>query len=135
MGLVFCYNRSMGKWTHRLSNIDTSTNRAACSACGEVEILTYPNRRPICKPGHLSADSERKKARRRDKQIQGECDLCKKVDNLVRDHDHSCCKNSVSMCGNCFRGLLCRSCNLGLGNFKDDPVLLELAIRYLRKAR
>ena len=29
------------------------------------------------------------------------------------------------------RGLLCSACNSGLGHFKDDPLLLEKAIRYL----
>lgn len=29
------------------------------------------------------------------------------------------------------RGLLCRDCNLGLGNFKDDPRLIRRAIAYL----
>lgn len=30
------------------------------------------------------------------------------------------------------RGLLCRPCNSGLGHFKDNPLLLELAAGYLR---
>jgi Recombination endonuclease VII len=29
------------------------------------------------------------------------------------------------------RALLCHKCNTGLGNFKDDPVLLQRAIEYL----
>lgn len=31
------------------------------------------------------------------------------------------------------RGLLCFSCNVGLGNFKDSKMRLLLAIRYLQK--
>jgi len=39
------------------------------------------------------------------------------------DHDH---ENGV------VRGLLCESCNTGLGKFKDSPELLEKALLYLK---
>jgi len=51
--------------------------------------------------------------------------------HLVVDHDHSCCSGAGATCGICVRGLLCMRCNTGLGFFKDDPELLEAAIRYL----
>jgi hypothetical protein len=31
------------------------------------------------------------------------------------------------------RGLLCHHCNLGLGNFRDNPVVLAAAIEYLKE--
>lgn len=31
------------------------------------------------------------------------------------------------------RGVLCHSCNVALGHFKDDPDLLLAAIRYLTR--
>jgi hypothetical protein len=46
------------------------------------------------------------------------------------DHDHACCPAGRS-CGRCIRGLLCTRCNVGLGNFRDDPELLHRAAAYL----
>lgn len=47
------------------------------------------------------------------------------------DHDHSCCSGRKNSCGKCIRGLLCTRCNIGLGNFKENPDVLRLAITYL----
>ena len=52
-----------------------------------------------------------------------ECVICgDPAQNLAVDHCHE--TNKV-------RGMLCSSCNLGLGKFKDDPQLLEFARIYL----
>lgn len=53
----------------------------------------------------------------------GKCAICGDAGTeLGIDHCH---KTSI------IRGLLCNGCNLGLGHFKDDPVRLQNAIRYL----
>lgn len=48
------------------------------------------------------------------------------------DHDHTCCPGEKS-CGKCIRGILCISCNVGLGMFKDNYNILLGAVRYLRQ--
>jgi Recombination endonuclease VII len=56
---------------------------------------------------------------------QGMSEICGELhgDNLFVDHDHT--TGHV-------RAMLCRHCNSGLGFFKDDPELLQIAIVYLR---
>jgi hypothetical protein len=53
----------------------------------------------------------------------GVCEICGKEDaRLVVDHCHST---------SAIRGLLCSSCNLGLGQFADNPQVLRWAADYL----
>ena len=59
-----------------------------------------------------------------------QCAICgskdtkrKKSKYFSVDHDH---KNGE------VRGLLCHHCNLGLGNFQDNPTILSKAIDYLK---
>jgi hypothetical protein len=67
----------------------------------------------------------------------GACGLCgaKPVDDsggfFHVDHDHLCCSGKKS-CGKCVRGLLCRTCNAGLGQFYDSIELLLKAVAYLK---
>lgn len=59
----------------------------------------------------------------------GLCDICGnppdgKWGELAIDHCHN---------GGGFRGLLCSSCNMALGLFKDDPSILRKAAEYVEK--
>lgn len=64
--------------------------------------------------------------------ITSPCSICGGDDRIHVDHDHACCSGEKS-CGDCVRGALCSSCNLGLGAFKDDPGSLMAAIEYLSR--
>lgn len=50
------------------------------------------------------------------------CVICGSEEKLVVDYCHK---------GNFVRGMLCNHCNRGLGHFRDDPNILELAKMYL----
>ena len=55
----------------------------------------------------------------------GLCAICKRAPNRWHiDHNHAT---------NRFRGLLCETCNVGLGMFKDSTDNLKAAIRYLER--
>ncbi len=44
------------------------------------------------------------------------------------DHNHECCSQG---CEKCYRGVLCRDCNWGLGRFHDNVEILDSAAAYL----
>jgi hypothetical protein len=61
----------------------------------------------------------------------GGCEICgtstpgsKRFGYFHIDHDHATGR---------VRGLLCHHCNLGLGNFKDNPELMAKAITYIKR--
>jgi hypothetical protein len=61
----------------------------------------------------------------------GKCSICRDVliPGRLTHVDHKPGE------GGAVRGLLCRGCNVGLGQFRDDPTRLTLAAAYLRKER
>ena len=55
---------------------------------------------------------------------------CSSGRKLAVDHNHACCPGDRT-CGKCIRGLLCGSCNQGIGKLRDSPRLLIAAASYL----
>jgi len=59
---------------------------------------------------------------------QAGCQICGTVEpgthNFHVDHDHI---------SGCVRGILCGQCNKGIGHFKDNILLLQHAIQYLKQ--
>ncbi len=58
------------------------------------------------------------------KKQNNKCKICKETCKLVVDHCHKTSK---------VRALLCKSCNFGLGNFKENTKVMTNAIKYLNK--
>jgi hypothetical protein len=55
------------------------------------------------------------------------CDAkCPTGQRLAVDHSHE---------SGAVRGLLCRTCNAGIGSLKDDPDLLRRAAEYIEKSK
>lgn len=52
----------------------------------------------------------------------GGCAICGTTESLCLDHCHARIQ---------VRGILCRTCNVGLGMFKDNPAFLKAAAKYL----
>lgn len=57
---------------------------------------------------------------------EDKCAICGKHKN---DFEQSLCIDHIHETGE-IRGLLCKQCNLGLGNFKDNVEVLQSAIKY-----
>ena len=61
------------------------------------------------------------------KEQDGKCLICgNRQKKLHIDHDHQ---------SGYVRGLLCQNCNVGIGNLKDDPVILRRAALYIIDAK
>lgn len=117
--------RACRKCDRVLPRIEFSKPQPVCKRC-------YPLYRQEQNARRLSRASgvQRSAAEMRERQ-QGRCAICgtREEDAPKRrlhvDHDHTT---------NVVRGLLCSQCNIGIGQFKDDPVRMLAAIEYLKRA-
>lgn len=116
-----------------------------CKICNEEkEDLWFRSR--LTKAGNVSYEkvcrpcaAKQGNSRHRDKRYL----MQKSFDEMSADQKNVCaiCKGPPQSKGLCVdhchrtglvRGLLCTNCNLGIGCFKEDIKLLELAINYLK---
>lgn len=134
IGGIICYTIYMGKYVHRMSEVNKETKKALCSNCGYVDIRIVPcSGQILCrnkihenkqKYRHLYKKGERLfKAKIKHKNKSLQCDICKKECKTFYDHDHTTGK---------FRGWLCVRCNFMLGYSKDSIETLKKAIKYLK---
>lgn len=122
---------------HNLSNINAETRTGDCSVCGpNVKLKPRRGKQAGTFGCHAKYMEGKWGGRFPDgtkfsaveyaalKARQGTaCAICKEEKPLVIDHCHDQKK---------VRGLLCRECNVGLGNFRDSEELLRSAIAYLK---
>lgn len=125
---------------HTLIEVDEQNKTGICSICGSVKL--HPRNPKSPKPKGRWRCSIQKLEKRRfiktgltsDEYRElilniKQCDICGKTieengKNLSMDHCHTT---------GIFRGMLCSSCNLALGLFRDNISVMERAISYLKK--
>lgn len=128
---------------------------ATCTTCGEPNKLSSKGRRTKCKicrdrvweencrrrgldPNELRASQHRRRAKLEglipDWKVPEDavCQICGDQEKIVRQDGKkaSLCIDHCHETGK-VRGFLCRSCNTGLGGFRDRVDLLNQAISYL----
>jgi hypothetical protein len=134
---------------HILSNVDEETRTADCSICGPgvkmwkggrlrrrwrcaSRVAAQASRRRDLNPARTRITKMRangvnitlEQFQALTVEANGHCQLCNRECSLHVDHDHETGE---------VRGLLCSTCNTGLGKFGDDPERLDRAAAYIRK--
>jgi hypothetical protein len=123
---------------------DKPTLKARCKACDrdyQTKWLSVPANYRRAQKSWLKAGSDpESKRRRRDRQLKrlygltldewennyrkqrGKCAICLRKKRLLTDHDHRTGR---------FRGLLCYSCNSGIGLLGDSVPNIRRLLKYL----
>ena len=137
-----CYNRD--KKSRSVSRNHATVDAKVCRNCEEEKPISefhknysqYGGVASICKDcAYLANLMTKYKIEDIEPLIaerDGLCDICKKPfgKRPYVDHDHACCPTDYT-CGKCFRGLLCSSCNMGLGHFQDSVISMSNAVSYI----
>lgn len=107
-------------------NKNESGLRSECKACNKISYKKYYEKNSALIQAKRKAIKYNIDIKHYDelyKKQGGRCLICN-IDSEVLDVDHDHKTGEV-------RGLLCRSCNLGLGHFKDNKESLKKALEYL----
>lgn len=142
------YAKELGILPNRLPRQDKTGSTRRCSRCKQEKDLSQFAKQVdkhgnyLCHPCHrrvmvkyfygISADQYDSMVAKQ----HGRCAICRRKPwdratkdsarrkNLAIDHDHAT---------GVIRGLLCTSCNKGLGLLREDPALMRAAVQYLQK--
>lgn len=127
----------MGRWVHRLSEVDPSARTAICAECGPVRVVrsgesghgfrcgrAFQAQRKGRKRNHGRSGHGLTQREAREYKEGKACEICGARDRLVVDHCH---KTGV------IRGVLCSNCNTAIGMLRDDVERLRAAIEYLSR--
>ena len=135
---------------HRVTNVNAEERSGDCEECG-AGVKVRPRSRDgrtywSCRyrrPGESKGTPEAVRRRRLRRSLRELGVTQEELDALLERDGDGCavCGESTDRrlaIDHCHRtgrarGLLCSSCNLGLGNFRDDPALLAAAARYLTR--
>lgn len=106
----------MGKWIHKLSNIDRNNKKADCLNCGRVSV------KPVKRSGGKTGFRCKVAFVKHNKNSSvgygytiGECEICLSyTEKLVQDHNH---KNGK------LRGRVCQKCNWLIGVVENGKLL------------
>lgn len=142
--------KERARWKNRVKN-----SRKSCAKCGEKKHLDqfYKNKKSFdgrtsyckaCSRACQEISCKKDSSYRHAAQIKTKYNLSRKeYDDLLKGQRGRCaiCRQPFDRTPNVdhnhrtgkVRGLLCKSCNMGLGNFLDKIPLLTAAISYLRK--
>jgi 5-methylcytosine-specific restriction endonuclease McrA len=115
----------MGKWIHRLENIDTIKHTADCANCGVVRIIDKPRNKGkrgwVCqkakqqrnrKSAKTTGRNKPREKRKYRKYVQDKCsrcgfipeDICQlDVDHIDGNHKNNSVENLQTLCSNCHR--------------------------------
>jgi hypothetical protein len=63
-----------------------------------------------------------------------QCSICGCDLKIIKGHRLTACVDHCHKSGK-IRGILCNSCNAGIGQLQDDPALVQSALNYLLKHR